>query len=701
MKTWPKNLSLLCVLLAHFSIMAVGQERQSANIDNSIVEIPAVTKSSPRLVTMADLLAIRDCEGLSISPDGEEVAFVVGRAVYETNDYRTGLFVSSTKPNSAAVDLGTAGLPHWDEINQWISEAPQWSPDSRFITYRMKRSADHSWQVWRWDRNGGPPVQLSHVPGDVTSYHWTGDGAHLVLTVQRNQDQEEAERLSERGIVYDGEIRPWTGLPIVSQVLAHQERPTKTWIYDFATSRERVASRQENDLFGARIADLEAEVSRGKPGSSQGCHINEAKKSPDGRWVAFRCKVDDADKVKPFEVDLFVKPVQGGEPIKLAPLSSGSLVDQFWWSQNGKEIYFSQFAQDGHAAILMVVNENGWKSRLLFREPNQDFCGSFSVDEDGKYGACVSDNNTTPPRIGLMDLTAGTVRTLVDLNPEFKNIELGQVSRLEGTNSYGATWFAHVVKPIGYESGKRYPLIVTTYRSGDYFLRGASGNENPIQVYAANGFVVLSFDVGFDPNFRPGDFQTKLQTWASPTASIEMAVRQLVDQGLVDAQRVGISGYSHGVEIVGYALTHTNLFRAASGAGGYDPYIYYMGGIVWQNIFATWGLGGWPEGSARVKWEELSPTLRADRIHAAILNNVPETEYIPFLDLCVSLEQLGKPVEMVVYPNELHVINQPKHRYEIYQRNLDWFRFWLKGEEDSDTNKRDQYTRWRSLRERH
>jgi hypothetical protein len=54
---------------------------------------------------------------------------------------------------------------------------------------------------------------------------------------------------------------------------------------------------------------------------------------------------------------------------------------------------------------------------------------------------------------------------------------------------------------------------------------------------------------------------------------------------------------------------------------------------------------------------------------------------------------------MVIYPDELHVINQPKHRYEIYERNLDWFRFWLKGEDDADPNKQAQYARWRRLRD--
>ena len=66
--------------------------------------------------------------------------------------------------------------------------------------------------------------------------------------------------------------------------------------------------------------------------------------------------------------------------------------------------------------------------------------------------------------------------------------------------------------------------------------------------------------------------------------------------------------------------------------------------------------------------------------------------------MIVSLLELDKPVELFVYPAELHVKNQPKHRYEIYERNVDWLRFWLRGEKDRDPAKEGQYRRWDGLR---
>ncbi|MEE8294538.1 MAG: prolyl oligopeptidase family serine peptidase, partial [Sphingomonadales bacterium] len=66
-----------------------------------------------------------------------------------------------------------------------------------------------------------------------------------------------------------------------------------------------------------------------------------------------------------------------------------------------------------------------------------------------------------------------------------------------------------------------------------------------------------------------------------------------------------------------------------------------------------------------------------------------------------ALQAAGKPVEMVIYPDERHVKWQPAHKYMVYSRNLDWFNFWLQGIEDPDPAKAEQYLRWRELRELH
>ena len=77
---------------------------------------------------------------------------------------------------------------------------------------------------------------------------------------------------------------------------------------------------------------------------------------------------------------------------------------------------------------------------------------------------------------------------------------------------------------------------------------------------------------------------------------------------------------------------------------------------------------------------------------------VPEHEFILSLESFAKLKDAGKPVEMFVFPDEYHVKSQPAHRLAIYERNLDWFNFWLKGEHSTDAAKIGQQARWEAFR---
>ena len=312
MKTWSKAASTACVLALCVFPMSAGQEKRTEETSNP-VSTSSRKGANLRPITLSDLLTIRDCKGVSISPDGKYVAFVTGQAVYETNDYRSRLFVVSIKPGSVPVDLGSAGLPHWDSINQYAEEAPQWSPDSSFIMYRMRKLVTETWQVWRWNRKGGTPVQLTQVPGDVIEYHGTLDGSRLIMTVEQSRDPKEIVQLSEHGIVYDGKVDAWKSLPIVREVLARRSTPTETWIYEFSKSKERLANQQETSFFGPWISDLDEQVFDEKQETFQGHHITDAQKSPDGQWVAYRYLVDDLSPAKSFEISCSPSlPVEGG-----------------------------------------------------------------------------------------------------------------------------------------------------------------------------------------------------------------------------------------------------------------------------------------------------------------------------------------------------------------------------------------------------
>ena len=686
-------LAILGTSLAWFPTRLDAQAVEGAAFDPAPVELGRSATLSVRPITPMDLLTLRDVKGMSLSPDGSRVAFVVGQAEYETNGYRSGLFVVPTKGDGRVQALGTAGMPHWDDINQWIDESPEWSPDGEWIAYRMRLRSDEHWQVSIWNQKSGIVEKITSVPADVESYRWAPDSAALFLTTVKPQTGLDLGQSFDAGVLFNQEIHPYQVIPVETQMKDAEESEHRYWMYDLKTQQARPASDEEKGRWRPWNAALKSD----ETSLLAKYNILDAAPSPDGSKLAYLYGVDNPAQSKTWSTRLLVTSDQGRKLLEVTP--AAHRVDQFWWTADGSTLYFTEHDGRGHSAELWALGSADLEPHLVFRANANEYLSSFSSDREGKIFACLRENNTTPPQIAVIDDLTKPVRTIVDLNPEFSVLEKGDTGRLEGTNSYGENWFAYLVKPLGFVPGKKYPLIVTTYRSGDYFLRGASGDENPVQVYAAHGFAVLCVDSGWIRNRVTGDFDETLLTWASPTASILQAVGRLADEGTIDPSNVGISGFSHGEEIAGYALIHSALFHAASGAQNYDPFFYFLGSDEWHRIFEQWRLGGWSGGVLNPNWKKIAMSMNADKIVTPILENASDTEYLIDLSTYRSLRDLDKPIELYIYPNELHVRNQPRHRLEIYERNLDWFRFWLKDEQDPDPRKEEQYRRWNRLRD--
>ncbi len=663
--------------------------------DSSALEIRPVAKTAQRPITSRDLLTVRDIIGLQISPNGEHVAYVVSQAVLESNSYRTALFVVGTEPGSVPINLGSAGPPHWRAVGEYQRIPPQWSPDGRYITYLVREGGRS--QIWLWHSSGGEPRQLTHNANDVESYEWQPDGTRITFTIVESVSPEAISRVSEQGILYDsygvgvaGSIKAWEGGPIARVVAEAKPRKHQVWIYDLATRTERPASTEEEAAYNK----LHASPKAFEPGDKT--FIHSAKPSPDGKSIAYRSQLIDAEKSARYAWTIFTKGVDEKAFVELVPPTTNAILD-LWWSNDGTEVYFSR-TTDAGGIVLEAILTRGGAVRQITR--SNDLLLQVSFDKSMSRAACVRESSLTPPEIAVVDIKNGLPRPLVNVNPEFQNIALSPATKLEWVNKYGDKTFGYLVKPLNYVSGRRYPLIVTTYRAYG-FLRGAVGDEYPIQVFAANGFAVLAFDVSPERVPKPGDFKTTMLRWQSPVASLDRAVKMLDEMGIIDPNRKGLTGLSFGAEITTFTISHSDLFQAAaaSGAGARDPIFYYLADDVWRRIFKQWSLEGWPEGRAAARWQELSPALNAARIKAPLLLQVADDSYIVSLQLYASMKALGRPVEMMVFANEGHIKNQPKHRYEIYQRNLDWFNFWLQGKEEPDPEKREQYARWQKLRE--
>ena len=146
-----------------------------------------------------------------------------------------------------------------------------------------------------------------------------------------------------------------------------------------------------------------------------------------------------------------------------------------------------------------------------------------------------------------------------------------------------------------------------------------------------------------------------------------------------------------------YALFSMPGLAAAIASGTeFGPASTFLYGPAGHDLLKRWGLERWES----PRWGTISITRNADGVRAPLLLNVADREMLDATHPYAALELAGRVVEMYVYPDEHHIKSGPAHRLAIYQRNIDWMNFWLRGDEDPDPAKASQYRRWRALRDK-
>jgi dipeptidyl aminopeptidase/acylaminoacyl peptidase len=312
----------------------------------------------------------------------------------------------------------------------------------------------------------------------------------------------------------------------------------------------------------------------------------------------------------------------------------------------------------------------------------------------------VRQDLNNPPTLFVSNSSKEQGLKLWDPNPQLRTINLGEVSVYRWKDKAGREWQGGLVKPPNFKPGRRYPLVIQThgFNNQQFMTVGTFTTAFAARPLAATGILVLQAADAFDLLTTPQEAPVNVQGY-------EAAIDQLSEEGLVDPARVGLIGFSRSGYYALEGLTK-NPERFAAATIADSDFLGYMQRLLGVDIGDTGkkeGIaiyGSQPFGDGLKTWLKEAPAFNLDKIVAPVRIEVHGRESLLFnWEVYAGLRLQDKSVDLILLPDATHIVTKPLERLASEQGDVDWFRFWLKGEEDPDPAKADQYSRWHALRE--
>jgi dipeptidyl aminopeptidase/acylaminoacyl peptidase len=635
--------------------------------------------AAARPFELKDVHALVNVSSPVISPDGKRLVYVRGHQDVDANTQKSELIL---------IDLGS-GRSRRLTPGRDGAAAPLWSPNGDRLAFIASPAAGKPGQIFVLPMDGGEAQQITEAANGVDDFEWRPDGtAFAFVTTDDASNKKDIEKHHDWFEVTDehflrraptpssqlwligsdgknpkrltsgpfsipaGEFAaPIAWLPGGSGILlpaqadpvsAHFDKQT-TLLYDFATGQTR-------PLAGG-VVTVGALV------------------SPDGARLAFGHGRHDGNLY--LQVDVEVRDLTDNKLVASTRTIDRS-VSWFKFMPDSRALAIGGF--DGTLGTIWIMPLSGPARKLNFG--NVSFTGDGSVGPDGTI-AFVGLEPTRPREIYLVP-PGGQARRITDENGAIAALDLGKSERIDYLAADGQPAAGVLTYPVGYVSGKRYPLIELIH--GGPVSTSTEGFSSLVQLMAAHGWLVLQ------PNYRGSDNMGDrfLQgivghVTSNPGADNLAAVAAVEKMGIVDSSRIGVSGWSGGGLQTSWLIGHSRIFKAAvMGAAVTDWYEQAVLADINEDFAKAFFPGVDPFTSdGRRAYDDESPITFARNVKTPTLilsdtndQRVPIVQSYAFYH---ALRDNKTTVKFVAFPRTGHFPGDPAGIEDVDAAWIGWF----------------------------
>lgn len=646
-----------------------------------------------RGMTPTDLFRLALVSDAQIAPDGTRVAVVVTRLDEERDEYLSAIWMVPT----------TGGEPRQFTRGPKRDTAPRWSPDGRMLAFLSERDGAKR-QVFVMPADGGEPRRLTDLAAGCEDLVWSPDGTRIAVTARvapeepDEQDKEKSKparvitslryKANDAGFIHDRRRHIFVvavdgGAPV--QVTdGDWDDSTPSWSPDgteLAFSSARHDERDYDQVSDIWIVPATGGVprrvtpGRGPSGSPVW--------SPDGTLIAYTGNEYALDMGRNNQV--FVVAPAGGEPHSLTADLDRTCSPFFnavgpTWSPDSRFVYFG-IEDQGDVPVYRVAADGGSPPQRIVGGERQ--VTSLSVSADGGVIAYCAMDPVNPAEVFIAQADGSGERRLTDFNRAFKEeVELVRPERFRYQRD-GFTLDGWVMRPAGYEPGRRYPALLNVH--GGPATQYGHNFFDEFQVYAGAGYAVIFTNPRGSQGYGEAFTRAVRGDWGGGDyLDIMLGVDEAITRfDFIDPERLGVLGGSYGGFMTSWIVGHTARFKAACSERAVNNTYTLFGTSDIGSFFAETQAGVRP-------WEDMqwfidhSPLTYATQITTPLLIIHAENDLRCPIEqaeqLFTVLKKLRREVVFVRFPDETHEMSRsgrPRHRRDRFRFILDWFATYL------------------------
>ena len=702
-----------------------SEESEEDEATDKVQQLRVLNTSNGSALTLKEDANVR-FHSLSFNHQGDSLAFLQGPSKSENPDPEQQLWVWQYGQNQT-------GLISTQRAGFVLSEhaTPSWSEDDArlFIGYRVARETPAADPAM--PQSDADLYDLDYLLSDRRLQVWHGDDERI-LTHQRATYQA-TNKATMPAVVWMDEQRL---VPLSSDIedsWRQTEHSNAQLITNGGTHlREITWNGFYHDIDHVNLHTGERQTVVERVRSSERGAL-----SPDGRYVAY---VNDEQ--------YYVFDAQSGDSAAVAadiqvswvdeqndrPMEASSYGVAGWLDDNSAFLAYDRYdiwkiTLDGEATRL---TENGRESEKQFRiralndalgfasdarllvhsySDSEKYHGFWSLDlGSGDFNRLIEDQKRYRfveyleaqervlfteedfrqfPDIQSAPLDFSERIQLTEINPQISEFKWGHAELIDWQTEDGETLQGVVIKPDDYDASRTYPVMVYYYEKYSqrlYHFNQMKVNHRPnFPFYVGQDYVVFLPDIRFRPG-APGP---------SATESLVPGVQKLIDEGIADANAIGLHGHSWSGYQSAFVVTETDMFAAVVSGAPVSNMTSAYTGIRWQSGLAR--QFQYETGQSRIgpsMYENLdlyiknSPVFFADQINTPMLIQFGDADgAVPWeqgIEYYLALRRLDKDVVMLHYEDEPHHLQRYANKIDYTVKMLEFFDHYLKGEPAPD-----------------